>query len=88
MNALPIDIIRNILTFRGTDAFEALHTELITGKRQTQKWLREICDKIVDADQNDEITHKEYLILNRIYNKYRGTITNTKSLKSANTLDN
>jgi hypothetical protein len=89
MNALPIDLVRNILSYRGTDAFEALHTELINQKKHTQKWLQEILSKIVDADQNDEISHKEYLILVRIYNKYTpAKHTKAKAHKFANTLDN
>jgi len=90
MNALPIDLVRNILSYRGTDAFEALHTDLTTTtKKHTAKWLQEILGKIVDADQNDEITHKEYLILTRLYNKYNpAKNTKAKAHKFANTLDN
>ena len=70
MNALPIELVRHILTFRGTNTFEALHTNLTTTKKHTYKWLEGILKQIVDADLNDEITHKEFLILTRIYNKY------------------
>jgi hypothetical protein len=67
---LPLDIVRNILTYRGSDVFEALNCELTTTKKHTYKWLQEILDKIVDAWQNDTITNKEYHILGKIYGKY------------------
>ena len=92
MNALPIDLVRHIISYRGSDAFEALHTELTQQKKHTKKWFQQILAKIVDADQNDDITHNEYIILVRIYHKinpaYFWKPTVSKAHKFANELDN
>ena len=70
MNTLPTEIVRMIMTYRGTDTFEALSHEMDTVKKATAKWRTSMLDRIVKADIDDEsITHKEYLLLTRALRK-------------------
>jgi hypothetical protein len=70
MNTLPTEIVRMIMTYRGTDTFEALSHEMDTTKKATAKWRTSMLDRIVKADIDDEsITHKEYLLLTRALNR-------------------
>jgi hypothetical protein len=72
MNHLPIDIVRTILSYRGTNTFEIIAYELEhPPKRITHKWRSEMLSKIINAsiaDEND-ITEKEYQILLKIHKK-------------------
>jgi hypothetical protein len=72
MNHLPIDIVRSILSYRGTNTFEIIAYELEhSPKRITNKWRSEMLSKIINAsiaDDND-ITEKEYQILLKIHKK-------------------
>lgn len=68
MNALPIDIVRHILSYRGSNTFETLHYELISQNKVTKKSLKNILSKIVNASCDDDtLTEKEYQILLKIY---------------------
>jgi hypothetical protein len=72
MNHLPIDIVRSILSYRGTNTFEIIAYELEhCPKRITAKWYRDMLSKIIEAsiaDEND-ITEKEYQILLKLLKK-------------------
>jgi len=64
MNTLPTEIVRMIMTYRGTDTFEALSHEMDSAKRYTAKYRQDVLARIIKASVEDEsITHKEMLIL-------------------------
>ena len=64
MNALPTEIVRMILSYRGTEAFEALSHEMDTTKKYTAKYRQDVLARVIKASVDDEtITHKEMLIL-------------------------
>ena len=79
MNTLPTEIVRMIMTYRGTETFEALSHEMDTVKKANQKrvgikWRTDILDRIIKADIDDEsITAQEYKILIGVFHKRWGS---------------
>lgn len=69
MSTLPIEIVNHILSYRGSNMFDALDYEITSQTRITKKWINEFCNKLVTAYDNDNINKKEYDILNRKYQK-------------------
>lgn len=68
MNTLPKDITDMVMTYRGTDTFEALSHEMDTVKKATKKWRTDMLDRIIGA-WDDGITTHEYKILIKVLNR-------------------